>query len=236
MRRLLLTRRALLVKIEPWRFTKHPLSRRDFFERLKCIVTGIPLGISLLATTSLSQAALIEADLYSPGDKLLTIDSLTGRSWLDLTYTVNWSVVRAQNELPSFMVASTDDVLNLWHNSGLIFDGYCTPHCDVPAQQSIVIELADKVGAIEYGTQSSGFTLDSEALYGISNAAYSYANYNMSAQITSRSTMEVRPTQTAYSYGVWLYLESPTDISEPASCLMIAAGLLSLGLGLRPRQ
>jgi hypothetical protein len=44
-----------------------------------------------MAISTVSHAALIEVDLFSPGDALLTRDSTTALDWLDLTETVSLS-------------------------------------------------------------------------------------------------------------------------------------------------
>lgn len=53
-------------------------------------------GLALFGACSLSQAALIEADLNAVGDKLLTVDTSTGLEWLDVTATVGLNYFPAE--------------------------------------------------------------------------------------------------------------------------------------------
>jgi hypothetical protein len=48
-------------------------------------------ALGLLLAVSPASAALIEVDLFTQGDKLLTLDTSTGLEWLDLTVTENES-------------------------------------------------------------------------------------------------------------------------------------------------
>jgi hypothetical protein len=182
---------------------------------------------------TLGRAALVETDLYSPGDQLLTVDTVTGRSWLDLPYTNGWSVDYARTQLPTFTVASTEDVLNLYRNVGLPVSGYCIPFCDVLAYGSIILELVEKIGGV-YGNPPSlsvGFTTDIEAEYGISMATYAYigpANAMVEAQITSRNSMSILPSFSNRDLAVWLYQEGPMQIDEPQSWFLVLLGMTLL--------
>jgi hypothetical protein len=70
------------------------------------------LNVLVVATVSLlllvpitSQAALIEADLALPGDKLLTQDTVSGLEWLDLTETLDQSFNDIQADFGGFITA-----------------------------------------------------------------------------------------------------------------------------------
>ena len=65
------------------------------------------LGFAALSVASPSLADLTSADYCKPGDGLLTLDSATGKYWLDHTFTQGWSIARARSELTEFTVAGS---------------------------------------------------------------------------------------------------------------------------------
>ena len=76
-----------------------------------------------LCTVPKAEAVLIEADLFTAGDSLLTRDDATGLDWLDLTSTTNLSVNQILADVGGFSTlgfthASTAQVTTLFLNSG----------------------------------------------------------------------------------------------------------------------
>ena len=77
-----------------------PLSRI-----LSIFVLTLILSMGLLLTPGTSEADLLEIDLYTSGDKLITRDTGTGLDWLDLTATQGRSVNEVLADFGGFVSA-----------------------------------------------------------------------------------------------------------------------------------
>jgi hypothetical protein len=84
----------------------------------------VAIAVPLLATSHGSRAAIIERDLYEPGDGLLTFDTVNRREWLDVTATgelrfpaVEWLLAPGR-PLEGFELASVTNVESLVDASG----------------------------------------------------------------------------------------------------------------------
>ena len=79
------------------------------------------LGASILLFVSYANADLMERDLFSSGDGLVTYDPSTGLEWLDLTETFGQrvSVVQQNIGLASlgFEIMSVSDVYTLFQSA-----------------------------------------------------------------------------------------------------------------------
>ena len=63
------------------------------FKSMSCLALAVAISTGLLLLVwENSWAALVDVDLFTPGDKKLTRDSATGLDWLDLTESTNLSV------------------------------------------------------------------------------------------------------------------------------------------------
>jgi hypothetical protein len=96
----------------------------QILEIMKSSAVAIFLGIAAVGLTiSSAGATLIEKDLNAPGDKLLTLDTLTGLEWLDVDATLHLSYndalltpfVTAQN----FRHANQNEVAALYSGNGV---------------------------------------------------------------------------------------------------------------------
>lgn len=91
--------------------------------KVKCReITSI--ATALILSTNLN-AALISDDLNTSGDGLITRDTTSGLSWLDLTETINLSYFQIQSELRNggnlsgWRFATQTEVIGLWFNFGI---------------------------------------------------------------------------------------------------------------------
>lgn len=72
-----------------------------------------------------TKAALVNVDWKTPGDNLITRDTISGLEWLDLTETnhVSGDYVRTQlgsgGDFEGFYIASAGEVVSLWVNFGI---------------------------------------------------------------------------------------------------------------------
>ncbi len=199
------------------------------------------LCLTLVAGGALhAHGALIELDYLNPGDKLLTQDTITGRKWLDATYTMGWSVNRAQSELPNFTLATTQSVIDLFVNSGLGenvrnvmtlgYIGDCGGNC----VRTPIEPLAQLITAMKSDYAShpvvQGFTSDSRGQYGIGSA---YASLDISQGVFTNPgvggtlSTEIRPDQTSDRVSVWMFIDgdpqndgnSPSGVPGPLPLL-----------------
>ena len=58
---------------------------------MKKLIGSFLALIAAFSAVGTAHASLIEVDLFSSGDSLLTVDKITGLAWLDLTATVGLS-------------------------------------------------------------------------------------------------------------------------------------------------
>ncbi|TCV90550.1 VPLPA-CTERM sorting domain-containing protein [Sulfurirhabdus autotrophica] len=90
---------------------------------MKILTTSLAI-CAVLISGGAAQAAILEEDLYQPGDHLITADSVTGLEWLDLTQTVNLSYNQVNSGVggwlnQGFRHATADEVYTLIFNAGL---------------------------------------------------------------------------------------------------------------------
>ncbi|HED33671.1 MAG TPA: hypothetical protein ENJ08_05545, partial [Gammaproteobacteria bacterium] len=103
--------------------------------------------IFLLVLSSPLHAALISSDYLTPGDNLITRDTVTGLEWLDLTVTQGLSPDSVQSNpvfsAQGFRYALFDDVSTLFQSAGI------TPTSGNPVsgQISEVTALINLLGA-----------------------------------------------------------------------------------------
>ena len=83
------------------------------------------LALILSAVSSGVSAALISADWQTTGDNLITLDTVTGLQWLDLTETYGAQFSSVNTELEAggqfagFRYATDAEVINFWSNFGI---------------------------------------------------------------------------------------------------------------------
>ncbi len=166
------------------------------------------LGFAALSVASPSLADLTSADYCKPGDGLLTLDSATGKYWLDHTFTQGWSIARARSELTEFTVADTTQVRQLFTNAGLVLDGSCNPFCDIYGQGPVAQTLIGIFGNNAtnwYGMQ--GFLVEQTGLHGFGLGAAG------SSQV-SFYPLEITEDMASH-HSIWLYSDGIPKKPEP---------------------
>ncbi|AGX86194.1 PEP-CTERM sorting domain-containing protein [Candidatus Symbiobacter mobilis] len=188
----------------------------------------IALCLAVMTSFSVAHAQLVETDWVNSGDKLLTLDTVTGRKWLDLTQTYNWSVDMVRAELPSFTVATSESVYQLFQHAGVTLNSSCDPFCDVYDSESILTSMQQKLSysGWTWGFITQGFVLDQRGENGVGLAAFSHmGNENQ----VSFYGLWIPSSYPGNGHSVWAYLDSNTPVlspvPEPETYVMVLAGL-----------
>ena len=85
------------------------------------VIAGLFSAGFALTCGQAGAATLISADLASPGDGLLTVDTATSLQWLDLTATAGQlrsAVMSGAFVAQGFRYATQNEVLQLWQDAG----------------------------------------------------------------------------------------------------------------------
>ena len=115
--------------------TKGSQARREINMRLiiASFMKTVLTGILFLGLASSANALLIEADYINSGDGLITVDTVTGLEWLDLTETdgMSFNMVEAEllvgGSLFGYRYATLGEVYQLWDNAGINTVGLPNP-------------------------------------------------------------------------------------------------------------
>lgn len=176
------------------------------------------LFVSGLVGATGASAALVTLDWKESGDGLLTLDTNTGRKWLDIDQTLNWSIDRAVADLPGFTVATTNSVRELFLNTGFLLSGSCNPHCDVTSQISLSQQTTAVLGGLPLssGAYAYGLVLDPAGENGVGLAALIHEGYG--SQISLYPVwVPTSFTPTSNSHGIWAFTDgAPQDYSGPS--------------------
>ena len=191
------------------------------------IFSIIALCLAVMTSLSAAHAQLVETDWVNSGDKLLTLDTVTGRKWLDLTQTYNWSIDMVRAELPSFTVATSESVYQLFQHAGVTLNSSCDPFCDVSDSASILTSMQQKLsysGSTWFITQ--GFVLDQRGKNGVGLAGFSHWGNDIQVSFYG---LEIPSSFPGSLHSVWAYLDSNTPVltpvPEPETGVMVLAGL-----------
>ena len=108
----------------------------------KSRLLGAVCAACLSFVSSVSSAALVEVDLLSEGDRLLTRDTSTDLDWLDITATTWQSINDVLGGYGGyidmgFRFATIAEVTVLYENAGIVIDNPGTPHNQATASQLI---------------------------------------------------------------------------------------------------
>jgi len=92
--------------------------------RARLPIVALATAGLLASASGRASAALIDLDLASPGDQLVTRDTETGLDWLDLTLTTDLTVAEIVNGAGGWLAggwryATPSEVLTLWSNLGI---------------------------------------------------------------------------------------------------------------------
>jgi len=196
------------------------------------------------------QAALIEIDLYSSGDALLTRDTRTGLEWLDISQTVGMSYgeVLTSNYVSnmSFRYANQQELISLYDNAGGSGD-YFIPRSSngnyngVPVAENYnaAMVLLNLMGCTSYivGQECDYNDQDwhigmygSQVTDGVQLASTVTAYNNLppygNAGAIWLDHSEASPERITDDYGSYLVRTSPVPI--PATAWLFTSGLISL--------
>lgn len=193
----------------------------------------ILLALALGAISSGSNAALLSVDWQSPGDNLLTQDTVSGLQWLDLTVTYGLThdfvsgQLGAGGQFEGFRYATDAEVQDLWSNfgidlsagaptvvagsdpgvetaAGLLGNTWCTYACfDYPFGVSGLTSTASGMGHYAMGAYQTDFGFTQYETVG--------------SQIVADALTNIQP------YGSYLVLGSPVPV--PAALWLFGSGL-----------
>ena len=126
----------------------------------------------LAFVTSTANASLIQTDLYSTGDGLLTYDSESGLEWLDISETYLLFGRQVMSRISDggiwegFHHASRDEVNDFWENAGVPFTGGPAPLLYDPVRN--LVSLMGSINGLRGLTSTRGGSIFSGGLSGAS--------------------------------------------------------------------
>jgi hypothetical protein len=209
-------------------------------------------------------SALVQQDLLTAGDGLVTLDQNTGLQWLDTSATRGISVQDIQNGAGGwlgrgFHYATFDDIKTLYTDAGLAEPGSCsyqnpTSDCYMSGSYDDGVRFFDLL----YGSQAApmgGFEAPTPCTWHsgvcadhlengqwVPTTSYTYLmalNLNPALGVVTFDPSGASPTFTVgpnESMGNWLVRDALPPIPEPSSTLMLACGLAAVaGLGRKAR-
>lgn len=205
------------------------------------VVIGlIVIGASLAAPRP-AQAVLMELDLNSPGDKLLTLDTSTGLEWLDITETTGLNYFPAEATVfvtsQGFRHASQSEVNVLLSSFGI------SPGGDTVANLVPVKTALDFMGNLNAPGDENHF-LQGVYEFNTTQLGATLLQVNPFSTDTTGSATLVqgsivsKTTDFGGFFGIGHYLvrEHVDATPEPSTFVLATLGLLSLGMRRRRRQ
>ncbi len=183
-----------------------------------------------LVFQSIANASLIEIDLYSYGDKLITRDTDTGLDWLDLTSTLNISYDDMQTKISSggefedFRYATTADIDRLQQSAGLPAELFFTSSS---IYRQRVTDLIYKIGETKPST-------DGIFTYGLTGDPFLPTTYIQDRIFrgftitlgTSAIQGIIDDDSASISTGSWLIRNSPSPVPLPNALLLFISGFM----------
>jgi hypothetical protein len=206
------------------------------FKFLKATFAGAVLSVSSLS----ANAGLIEADLHSIGDNLITYDSNQNLNWLDLNLTANMSETELLNssyvKIDGMRLATTSEVKNM-------FFGHFSGITDPTARYETFTQPL---------SQGYGQVLEFIRLFGVTysnvNANFSYGWYINDSDILSMASaysqfvtpvlQQVLIPGNGWNYESardtgqqefgWYLVKNTTEVPEPSTLAIFALGMIAL--------
>lgn len=198
----------------------------------KHIITLISVITLLLVGTRPAMAALVEMDLQSSNDKLLTLDTDTGLEWLDVTQTLGLSINDIINGAGSwfnqgFRYASDNELVALWSHVGLTSDLFSLDPSYLPA----AYEFQSLLGFVQTDPQtrsSTGMTPTLSGTTKLSRIAYVNIFNNNDVNSCYDCFFQYSYDYRENFYGSWLVKES-APVPIPATAWLLLSGILGIG-------
>ncbi len=183
----------------------------------KIFLNVLAVGLFLIGLVGYANADLVEEDLFTLGDGLVTYDTDTGLYWLDLTVTTNLSYNDVLNEiseggsLEGFWYATTADIDTLQVSAGLPAGLFFS---SFPIYLDNMNQLLDLVGLTDPSTVlSAGITSDPfEPTTTIDDRIVRYFSARNAAQAAQGVIGDNIASSTT---GNWLITDTLPDLSEP---------------------
>lgn len=216
-------------------------------KRWTAIFAGVVLAsmcICLQARTA--SAILVERDLFSAGDNLLTFDTATGLEWLDVDQTIGLSFNQVTANVGGwidlgFVYASIDQVSTLYSNAG-VTDRTNTP---VSSNFAGASELLMKLGCTGFCSQANspfqqGITFDGgSVIAGPRGVPFVQTFLNESTArafcVSAGNDCGIADDGALSSIGSYLIREA-SALPEPATIALFGLGLVGLGLAAGRRR
>jgi len=186
----------------------------------KKILNVLAVGFFLIGTVGYAKADLVEEDLFTLGDGLITYDTNTGLYWLDLTVTTNLSYNDVLNEineggsLEGFWYATTADIDTLQVSAGLPSGLF---YYTFPIYVDNMNQLIELVGPTDSdGERKSSHGITSDPFEPTTTIDDRIFRSFTTTQIYAGAEQGVIADNIASSeIGSWLITDSLPELSEP---------------------
>ena len=183
----------------------------------KKFLNVLAVALFLIGTVGYANADLVEEDLFTVGDGLITYDTDTGLYWLDLTLTTNLSYNDVLNEisqggaLEGFWYATTADIDTLQVSAGLpsgLFFSTFPIYVNNMNQLLYLVGITDPPSVLSGGITSEPF----EPTTTIDDRIDRY----FTARVAAEAAQGVIGDNIASSMiGSWLITDTLPNLSEP---------------------
>lgn len=193
----------------------------------------------MIVVAASAEAALVERDLFTPGDHYLTWDTATGLEWLDLTLTIGISYNNVAagyggyTTTYGFVFANQADTTTLFADAGLSpVSGTSSDPAKVAAGTSL-IALMGCTANCATTPASRGFADLNNFSVTVATAPALSINPGVSVSWDADGAGILGKTQSIAGDGSWLVRTAAVPV--PASVWLLGSGLLGL-LGMACRK